>query len=84
MTVMTVGDLFIDALRIEVNLASPTNRSHGHRILDAPCDCQTPRVMCHKSRQQLMDESQMVVDDTTITSHIKRIRKKFIIIDTPI
>jgi len=30
-----------------------------------------------KSRQQLMDESQMVVDDTTITSHIKRIRKKF-------
>lgn len=31
-----------------------------------------------KSRQQLMDESQMVVDDTTITSHIKRIRKKFI------
>lgn len=30
-----------------------------------------------KSRQQLMDESRMVVDDTTITSHIKRIRKKF-------
>lgn len=30
-----------------------------------------------KSRQQLMDESKMVVDDTTITSHIKRIRKKF-------
>ncbi|MFT4652700.1 MAG: two-component system OmpR family response regulator, partial [Patiriisocius sp.] len=27
-----------------------------------------------KSRQQLMDESKMVVDDTTITSHIKRIR----------
>lgn len=34
-----------------------------------------------KSRQQLMDESKMVVDDTTITSHIKRIRKKFIQID---
>ena len=30
-----------------------------------------------KSRQQLMDESKMVVDDTTIKSHIKRIRKKF-------
>lgn len=30
-----------------------------------------------RSRQQLMDESKMVVDDTTITSHIKRIRKKF-------
>lgn len=34
-----------------------------------------------KSRQQLMDESQMVVDDTTITSHIKRMRKKFIALD---
>lgn len=34
-----------------------------------------------KSRQQLMDESKMVVDDTTITSHIKRIRKKFIELD---
>jgi two-component system OmpR family response regulator len=34
-----------------------------------------------KSRQQLMDESKMVVDDTTITSHIKRIRKKFIQLD---
>ncbi len=35
-----------------------------------------------KSRQQLMDESKMVVDDTTITSHIKRIRKKFMELDT--
>lgn len=34
-----------------------------------------------KSREQLMDDSQMVVDTTTITSHIKRIRKKFIEID---
>lgn len=35
-----------------------------------------------KSRQQLMDESRMVVDDTTITSHIKRIRKKFMQVDS--
>jgi two-component system OmpR family response regulator len=28
-----------------------------------------------------MDESKMVVDDTTITSHIKRIRKKFMQVD---
>ena len=34
-----------------------------------------------KSRQHLMDDSKMVVDDTTITSHIKRIRQKFIQID---
>ena len=34
-----------------------------------------------KNRQQMMQESQMVVDDSTITSHIKRIRKKFLQID---
>ncbi len=34
-----------------------------------------------KSRDQLMSESRMVVDDTTITSHIKRIRRKFQQID---
>ncbi len=39
------------------------------------------RVGHVKSRQNLMDESKMVVDDTTITSHIKRIRKKFMAID---
>jgi len=31
-----------------------------------------------KNRDQLMREAQVVVDDATITSHIKRIRKKFI------
>ncbi|WP_021022997.1 proteobacterial dedicated sortase system response regulator [Salinivibrio costicola] len=34
-----------------------------------------------KSRQALMDEAHAVVDDSTITSHIKRIRKKFMAID---
>lgn len=34
-----------------------------------------------KNRQQLMQESKMVVDDSTITSHIKRIRKKFLQLD---
>jgi len=34
-----------------------------------------------KSREQLMQDAHIVVDDTTITSHIKRIRKKFIEID---
>lgn len=34
-----------------------------------------------KSREQLMRDAQVVVDDQTITSHIKRIRKKFIAID---
>ncbi|RBW47033.1 proteobacterial dedicated sortase system response regulator [Psychromonas sp. B3M02] len=34
-----------------------------------------------KSRQQLMNDANMLVDDNTITSHIKRIRKKFLHID---
>lgn len=34
-----------------------------------------------KNRQQLMDAANVVLDDNTITSHIKRIRKKFQQID---
>lgn len=30
-----------------------------------------------KSREQLMREAQVVVDDATVTSHVKRIRRKF-------
>jgi two-component system OmpR family response regulator len=35
-----------------------------------------------KSRQQLMLDANLVVDDATVTSHIKRIRRKFKLIDT--
>lgn len=34
-----------------------------------------------KSRQQLMEAANVILDDNTITSHIKRIRKKFQTID---
>lgn len=34
-----------------------------------------------KNREQLMKEANVMVDDSTITSHIKRIRKKFLAID---
>ncbi len=34
-----------------------------------------------RSRQDLMTEAKIFVDDSTITSHVKRIRKKFIAID---
>src|SRR5688572_227235 len=34
-----------------------------------------------KDRDQLMRDAEMVVDDGTITSHVKRIRKKFVAID---
>ncbi|MBL8511900.1 MAG: proteobacterial dedicated sortase system response regulator [Betaproteobacteria bacterium] len=34
-----------------------------------------------KNRDQLMREAELVVDDNTITSHMKRIRKKFMVVD---
>ena len=34
-----------------------------------------------KSREQLMRDANLVVDDGTITSHIKRIRRKFLAVD---
>ncbi|MEO7741948.1 MAG: proteobacterial dedicated sortase system response regulator [Usitatibacter sp.] len=34
-----------------------------------------------KDRDQLMRDAEMVVDDGTITSHVKRIRRKFIAVD---
>ncbi|MDA0822231.1 MAG: proteobacterial dedicated sortase system response regulator [Proteobacteria bacterium] len=34
-----------------------------------------------KTREQLMSDANVVVDDTTVTSHIKRIRRKFKAID---
>lgn len=35
-----------------------------------------------KSRHELMSDAKIYVDDSTITSHVKRIRKKFIALDT--
>lgn len=35
-----------------------------------------------KDREQLMRDAELVVDDATITSHIKRIRKKFLVVDS--
>lgn len=34
-----------------------------------------------KSREQLMGEARMVVDDSTVTSHVKRIRRKLLALD---
>ena len=34
-----------------------------------------------KNRQQLMESANVVLDDNTITSHIKRIRRKFQVVD---
>ena len=34
-----------------------------------------------KNRDQLMEAAKAVVDDSTVTSHVKRLRKKFILLD---
>ncbi len=34
-----------------------------------------------KDREQLMRDAHIVVDDATITSHVKRIRRKFQVVD---
>jgi two-component system OmpR family response regulator len=34
-----------------------------------------------RNREQLMGEARIVVDDTTITSHVKRVRRKFLAVD---
>ena len=44
-----------------------------HSLIRHPCFV--------RSRQQLMDDANVVVDDQTITSHVKRIRRKFVAVD---
>jgi two-component system OmpR family response regulator len=73
------GDLLMDSQRMRVSW-------QGHNIELTVTEFWMLHAIAKyaghvKSRQQLMDESNMVVDDTTITSHIKRIRKKFVLID---
>jgi two-component system OmpR family response regulator len=34
-----------------------------------------------KSREQLMRDAELVVDDATVTSHVKRVRAKFVVVD---
>lgn len=73
------GDLTMDSKRMTVNWK---NQSIELTVTEFWMLHAIAKYSGHvKSRQQLMDESKMVVDDTTITSHIKRIRKKFILLD---
>ena len=77
--VLERGDLAINLQRMTVNWR------------DAPVDLTVTEFwIVHalakhpghvKNRQQLMDAANVVLDDNTITSHIKRIRKKFAALD---
>ena len=44
-------------------------------------DCLARKPGQVKSRQQLMEAASLVLDDQTITAHIKRIRAKFMVLD---
>ncbi|MDO6568015.1 proteobacterial dedicated sortase system response regulator [Alteromonas sp. 1_MG-2023] len=76
---LRIGELKVDASRMTVSWSGEpvaltvTEFWMLHALIKHPGHV--------KSRQQLMDESRMVVDDTTITSHIKRMRKKFVQLD---
>ena len=74
-----VGDLRIDVDRVQVSWKSApldltlTEFWIVHALAKRPGHV--------KTRDQLMDDAKIFVDDTTITSHVKRIRKKFKEID---
>ena len=76
---LTRGDLEIDTDRMTVHWQS---QAVGLTLTEFWLVHAMARYPGHvKNRQQLMDAAQAVLDDNTITSHVKRIRRKFIAID---
>ena len=76
---ITRGDLEIDADRMTISWQGETV---GLTLTEFWLVHAMARYPGHvKNRQQLMDAAQAVLDDNTITSHIKRIRRKFVAID---
>ena len=60
-------------------VAQPGGRPHADRVLDGARARQVPRP--REEPRHLMSDANLVVDDATITSHIKRIRRKFQAVD---
>jgi two-component system OmpR family response regulator len=76
---MTRGDLDIDVDRMTVRWK---DQPVGLTLTEFWIVHSLARYPGHvRNRQQLMDAAQAVLDDNTITSHVKRIRRKFIAID---
>jgi len=76
---LTRGDLSIDIERMTVLWQE---RPVGLTLTEFWLVHAMARYPGHvKNRQQLMDAAQAVLDDNTITSHVKRIRRKFMAID---
>ena len=77
--VHNVGDLSVDTARMMVEWK-------GHRVDLTLTEFwmvnSLSRIPGHvKSREQLMQDADIFVDDGTVTSHIKRIRRKFETVD---
>jgi len=77
--IVTAGELQLDMKRmiaswgsVAVNL-SVTELWMVHSLAQYPGHV--------KTRQQLMDAANVVLDDATVTSHVKRIRRKFMALD---
>ena len=76
----SVGPLSIDQDRLQATWRErPVDLTVTEFWLVASLASQQGQV---KSRQQLMDAANVVLDDQTITAHVKRIRKKFHAIDS--
>ncbi len=73
------GDMVLDINRLLVNWK---NRQVALTVTEFWMVHALVKFVGHvKSRDQLMREAELTVDDNTITSHMKRIRKKFETVD---
>ncbi len=77
--VITTGDLSINIERMSIQWQSQALEITVTEFWVIHCLARHPGQV--KSREQLMEAAKVVLDDNTITSHIKRIRKKFLAID---
>ena len=76
---MTRGDLELDVDRMTVRWQ---DQPVGLTLTEFWIVHSLARYPGHvRNRQQLMDAARAVLDDNTITSHVKRIRRKFLAID---
>ena len=76
---LTRGDLVIDTERMTIHWK---DQPVGLTLTEFWLVHALARFPGHvKNRQQLMDAAQAVLDDNTVTSHVKRIRRKFLSID---
>ena len=77
--VLERGPLTLDVKRFTARLERPARRPHADRVLDGARARALSRP--RQGPRALMRDANIVVDDSTITSHVKRIRRKFQAVD---